>query len=555
MPPVPAHQRDPVGLEPRRLVVVVEVVDHLVAALEDGLHVERRSTVSAAPGTRLRLGQHLAGAQERLGGHAAVEGALAADEVLLDEDDLEARVGQPPGDRPPRRGRHRSRRRRSCAGSWRAVNPGATCVTRPWHPARMLRPAVALALVCRRARRGPVARTRTPRTPPRTPTRRRAPTTTRAARARPRAARPPDAACGWSRSATSTARSTSPRRPATGGGIFVVEQGGRIGVVRGGKRRRHAVPRHPLARSRPAASRACSRWPSRPTTRAVGLLLRLLHRRRRRPSAIVGVPPRRAPTAPTRAARALVLRMDDPEANHNGGLLAVRPRRAALHRHRRRRRRRRPARRARQRAEPRARCSARSCASTRGPSGGRPYTIPASNPFVGRAGRARRDLRLRAAQPVALLVRPRAPATSSSATSARTRSRRSTSSRRAARAGANFGWRPLGGHAAATSTSRRRARSSPVIDAHPRRRATARSPAATSCATAALPGAARPLRLRRLLQRRACARRRCARAGARRAARSAVPAISRRLVVRRGRARARLRRLARRARSTASRAR
>ena len=50
MPPVAAHQRDPVGLEPRRLVVVVEVVDHLVAALEDGLHVERRRPPRRCPG-------------------------------------------------------------------------------------------------------------------------------------------------------------------------------------------------------------------------------------------------------------------------------------------------------------------------------------------------------------------------------------------------------------------------------------------------------------------------------------------------------------------------
>ena len=39
-------------------------------------------------------------------------------------------------------------------------------------------------------------------------------------------------------------------------------------------------------------------------------------------------------------------------------------------------------------------------------SGGRPYTIPADNPFVKRAGARGRDLRLRPAQPVALLVRP-----------------------------------------------------------------------------------------------------------------------------------------------------
>ena len=46
------------------------------------------------------------------------------------------------------------------------------------------------------------------------------------------------------------------------------------------------------------------------------------------------------------------------------------------------------------------------------PSGGAAYSVPRSNPFVQPARRARRDLRLRAAQPVALLVRPRRPATS-----------------------------------------------------------------------------------------------------------------------------------------------
>ena len=55
------------------------------------------------------------------------------------------------------------------------------------------------------------------------------------------------------------------------------------------------------------------------------------------------------------------------------------------------------------------RSSASSCGSTRGPPRARRYGIPADNPFVGRAGGqggARRDLGLRAAQPVALLVRP-----------------------------------------------------------------------------------------------------------------------------------------------------
>ena len=65
----------------------------------------------------------------------------------------------------------------------------------------------------------------------------------------------------------------------------------------------------------------------------------------------------------------------------------VRARRAALHRHGRRRRGRRP------RAaghRPRRRCSASSCASIRRRPAAEPYTVPADNPFVGDAGRARR---------------------------------------------------------------------------------------------------------------------------------------------------------------------
>ena len=39
--------------------------------------------------------------------------------------------------------------------------------------------------------------------------------------------------------------------------------------------------------------------------------------------------------------------------------------------------------------------------------GSRPYSVPEDNPFVGRAGARAGDLRLRPAQPVAVLVRPR----------------------------------------------------------------------------------------------------------------------------------------------------
>ena len=60
------------------------------------------------------------------------------------------------------------------------------------------------------------------------------------------------------------------------------------------------------------------------------------------------------------------------------------PRRPPLLRHRRRRLRRRPAE---QRPEQGQSCSASCCGSTPGPSGGKPYSVPASNPFVGRPGR------------------------------------------------------------------------------------------------------------------------------------------------------------------------
>ena len=73
---------------------VVEIVDHLVAAREHG--GRRRG-----PGPQARnpadLGEQLARTQQRLRRHARVVGALAADEVLLDERDLETGLAEPPG--------------------------------------------------------------------------------------------------------------------------------------------------------------------------------------------------------------------------------------------------------------------------------------------------------------------------------------------------------------------------------------------------------------------------------------------------------------------------
>ena len=116
----------------------------------------------------------------------------------------------------------------------------------------------------------------------------------------------------------------------------------------------------------------------------------------------------------------------------------VRPGRAAVRGLRRRRRRRRP-RRERPEPRPHPRQDGPHRAAAR-----RRLRDPGRQPVRGPLGRARRGLRLRPAQPVPLLLRPRARAASRSATSARTRSRRSTTCRAAAgrppRGGYNFGW-------------------------------------------------------------------------------------------------------------------
>ena len=96
-----------------------------------------------------------------------------------------------------------------------------------------------------------------------------------------------------------------------------------------------------------------------------------------------------------------------------------------------------------------------------------------------------RDLRLRPAQPVALLVRPRDRRRCRSATSARTRSRRSTPSRAARpRTPTSAGRRSRATRPLQRRPGGARTRSPPVLDVRPTT-AAARSPAATSSATRA----------------------------------------------------------------------
>ncbi len=113
------------------------------------------------------------------------------------------------------------------------------------------------------------------------------------------------------------------------------------------------------------------------------------------------------------------------------------------------------------------------------PSDGRPYGIPKDNPFV--AGRrVAGDLGVRAAQPVAVRVRSRDTGTCGSATSGRTRGRRSTSSRAGSPGGAELRLEPVRGRSTRTEGSRGPPGSRCRVRVHARRRRSARSPAASS---------------------------------------------------------------------------
>ena len=94
--PWPRISVDPAVLEPRQLRVVVEVVDDLVAPREHRRDVELAGHRLGRAGDPLDLGQRLVGPQQRLRRHARPERALAADQPVLDDRDLQPVLGEPP---------------------------------------------------------------------------------------------------------------------------------------------------------------------------------------------------------------------------------------------------------------------------------------------------------------------------------------------------------------------------------------------------------------------------------------------------------------------------
>jgi hypothetical protein len=80
------------ALEPRHLAGVIKVVNDLVTPGENRRHVELAGHRLCRPGDPPCLIERLGGSQQRLGGHARVVGALAADQLCLDNRHRLARV-------------------------------------------------------------------------------------------------------------------------------------------------------------------------------------------------------------------------------------------------------------------------------------------------------------------------------------------------------------------------------------------------------------------------------------------------------------------------------
>ncbi len=89
-PAVATDELDVPVVEPGELTRVVEVVDHLVAPRQHRGDIELALGCLGRPGDAPRLCQRLGRAQQRLRRHAGPVGALAPDQLALDESDFQA---------------------------------------------------------------------------------------------------------------------------------------------------------------------------------------------------------------------------------------------------------------------------------------------------------------------------------------------------------------------------------------------------------------------------------------------------------------------------------
>ena len=97
MRPCAAHDRHAALGQPRNLPRVVEVVHHLVAPSQHRLDVELTGHGLARARNAPSLRDRLVRPQQSLRRHAAIERALTAHEVPLDDGDAQSRLGKTPG--------------------------------------------------------------------------------------------------------------------------------------------------------------------------------------------------------------------------------------------------------------------------------------------------------------------------------------------------------------------------------------------------------------------------------------------------------------------------
>ena len=75
------NQGDTAALQPRNLPGIIETTDDLVAAPQHRAHIKLAGDGLRGPGNPAGLGQRLGRAQQRLGRHARVVGALPPDQL------------------------------------------------------------------------------------------------------------------------------------------------------------------------------------------------------------------------------------------------------------------------------------------------------------------------------------------------------------------------------------------------------------------------------------------------------------------------------------------